>query len=213
MSPFGPDPQTFFANVYRGPAPWDIGAAQPALQALFAALPPEGPVLDAGCGTGDLAIALAERGLPTLGVDFVAAAITEAERRAAVQTRAVRQRLALRVGDVLRPADITPSAWGPPFGTVVDSGFFHLLDDPARDAFVTNLRRALAPRGRYYLLAFAVTFAGPNVPRAVTEDEVRRRFDSAAGWRLLHCAPAMFTSRIAPVPAVVACAQRRDFQA
>jgi SAM-dependent methyltransferase len=208
MSPFGPDPQAFFTGVYRGPAPWDIGAAQPALEALFTALPPEGPVLDAGCGTGDLAIALAGRGLAALGVDFIPAAITEAKRRAAMQTRTVQERLAFRVGDALRPAGISPSAWGPPFGAVVDSGFFHLLDDPARDAFVASLWRALAPRGRYYLLAFAVTFPGPNVPRAVTEDELRRRFAPATGWRLLHCASATFASRVAPVPAVVACVER-----
>ncbi|HYD52865.1 MAG TPA: class I SAM-dependent methyltransferase [Gemmatimonadaceae bacterium] len=208
MHPFGPDPQAFFADVYRGPAPWDVGAAQPALETLLDALPPTGPVLDVGCGTGDLAIALARRGLPTLGVDFVPAAIAEAERRVAELPRADRERLAFRVDDALRPADLPPSAWGPPFGAVVDSGFLHLFDDAARDAFVRELGDALAPGGRYYLLAFAVTFSGPNLPREVTEAEVRRRFAPGAGWRLLHCAPATFESRVAPVPAVVACAER-----
>ena len=31
MSRFGPGPQAFFDAVYRDPAPWDIGEAQPAL--------------------------------------------------------------------------------------------------------------------------------------------------------------------------------------
>jgi hypothetical protein len=62
--------------------------------------------------------------------------------------------------------------------------------------------------GRYYLLAFAVTFPGSHVPRAVDEGEVRRRFSPAAGWRILHCAPATFTSRVGPVPALAACIER-----
>jgi SAM-dependent methyltransferase len=208
MNTFGPDPQGFFSDVYRAQAPWDVGAAQPALEALFTAVPPAGPVLDVGCGTGDLTIALAERGLPALGIDFVPAAIAEAERRAATLPRTARERLAFRVDDALRPSALAPSAWGPPFGAVVDSGFLHLFDDSRRDAFVADLGRALAPGGRYYLLAFGVTFDGPNMPRAVTEAEVRRRLAPAAGWRLLRCASATFVSRVAPVPAIVACAER-----
>jgi len=209
MSRFGPDPRAFFAEVYRDAAPWDVGRAQPALVDLFAAHPPEGPVLDAGCGTGDLVIALAERGSSVLGVDFVDAAIAEARSRAAALPPEVRARLHFRVGDALRPSALEPSAWGPPFGAVVDSGFMHLLDDAERDGYVAELARALRQGGRLYLLAFAVTFPGAGMPSAVEEAEVRRRFAPSAGWRLLHCGPATFESRVAPpVPAVAACVER-----
>jgi SAM-dependent methyltransferase len=203
MTLFGPDPQAFFADVYQAAAPWDVGEEQPALSALFATFPPSGPVLDVGCGTGDLAIALARRGLAVLGVDFVQAAIVEAESRAALLPSDVRQRLEFRVADAMRP-----SALGAPFGAVVDSGFLHLFDDAERDRFATDLARALRPGGRYYLLAFAVTFPGPHMPRAVEEIEVRRRFTPAAGWRILHCEPASFASRVAEVPALAACIER-----
>jgi len=161
-----------------------------------------GPVLDVGCGTGDLAIAVARRGVDVLGVDFVEAAIAEAESRARSLPDEVRRRLAFQVGDALRP-----SALGAPFGAVVDSGFLHLFDDAERDGFVEDLARALRPGGRYYLLAFAVTFPAPNVPRAVEEDEVRRRFSPEAGWRVLHCAAATFESRVGVVPATAACVE------
>jgi SAM-dependent methyltransferase len=82
MSNFGPDPHAFFAAVYQAEAPWDIGAPQPALLELLAEVPPEGPILDVGCGSGDLGIALAQRGVEVLGVDFVEAAISQARAKA-----------------------------------------------------------------------------------------------------------------------------------
>jgi SAM-dependent methyltransferase len=43
----------------------------------------EGPTLDAGCGPGRLTAALAEAGLPALGVDISAEAVRQARRRGA----------------------------------------------------------------------------------------------------------------------------------
>jgi SAM-dependent methyltransferase len=49
-----------------------------------------GPVLDIGCGPGRLVVALAERGVPALGVDASPAAVHQAvERRAAALVRSV----------------------------------------------------------------------------------------------------------------------------
>ncbi len=49
-----------------------------------------GPVLDIGCGPGRLVVALAERGVPTLGVDASPVAVGQAvERRAAALVRSV----------------------------------------------------------------------------------------------------------------------------
>lgn len=50
----------------------------------------DGPVLDIGCGPGRLVVALAERGVPALGVDASPAAVDQAvERRAAALVRSV----------------------------------------------------------------------------------------------------------------------------
>src|SRR5690606_16056926 len=121
MSRFGPDPRAFFDNVYEGPAPWDVGAPQPALIELIREFRPEGRVLDLGCGTGDLAIALAEQGCDVLGIDFVEAAITEARRRAEQLPDEVRSRVEFAVADALHPSRLQQR-----FGAITDCGFFHL---------------------------------------------------------------------------------------
>ncbi len=200
MSRFGPDPRQFFDAVYRETAPWDVGAAQPALTSLFDEYPPAGPVLDVGCGSGDLAIALARRGLRVLGVDFIEAPIEQAKARARALPPAAADLLEFRVGDALRP-----SALGTELGAVVDSGFLHLFDPGDRDGFVAELATAIRPGGRYYLLGFSVTFGIPNAPREVTEEEVRARFRPERGWEIKVCRPAEFLSRVAP-PAPATCA-------
>src|SRR5687767_11906500 len=81
MSRFGAQPEEFFSEVYRETPPWDIGAAQPALLELLQRIPPVAPILDVGCGSGDLAIALAHAGHDVLGVDFVPAAIAQANEK------------------------------------------------------------------------------------------------------------------------------------
>lgn len=203
MSRFGPDPQAFFDAVYREPAPWDIGRPQPDMAALLAEHPPTSPVLDVGCGSGDLAVALAEGGHDVLGVDFVAEAIAQAQRKRDALPPDVARRLDFRVADALRP-----SLLGRSFGAVVDSGFYHLFDPDACARFVEDLALALAPGGRYYLHAFAVEFPIPNTPRAITEAELRSLFTPERGWRVLTIRPGEFLSRIAPVPAILACAER-----
>src|SRR5262245_22929677 len=99
MSRFGPDPRGFFDAVYRDVPPWDVGGPQPALTALFDAHPPAGLVLDVGCGSGDLAIALAERGCRVVGVDFVPAAIDHAREKARSLAPNVAERVEFLVAD------------------------------------------------------------------------------------------------------------------
>lgn len=206
MSRFGPDPQTFFDTVYRDVPPWDVGGAQPALDALFAECAPEGPILDVGCGSGDLALALARAGHRVVGVDFVEAAVELARAKAAALPAETASLIEFRVADALRPSQMSG-----PFRSVVDSGFLHLFDADERDHFARELAATLPEGGRYYLLAFAVTFPIPNAPAAVTEDEVRSRFSRAAGWDVRVCRPAEFHSRVAPpVPATCAVVERRN---
>jgi SAM-dependent methyltransferase len=193
----------FFDSIYRETPPWNIGAVQPALLALFDEYPPTAPVLDVGCGSGDLAIALAQRGLHAVGVDVVEAAIAQARAKAEAEPPEVARLLEFQVGDALRPTLLQRR-----FGAVVDSGFFHLFEQDQRDAFARELADTLLPGGRLYLLEFATEFDMPNTPRKVTEDELWARFNAENGWRILSVRPAQFESRIAPVPAVAACIER-----
>ena len=166
-------------------------------------IPPDDPILDVGCGSGDLSVALATAGHVVLGVDFVATAIEQARTKTERLPADVRERLEFSVGDAFLPSRLARS-----FGAVVDSGFFHLFDPEDGDRFADELSRVLAPGGRYYVLAFAVTFPVPNTPRAVSEAEIRARFTPERGWRIRECRSAEFQSRIAPVPATCACIER-----
>lgn len=205
MSRFGSDPLAFFETVYTEPAPWDIGKVQPAMAALLADYPPEGPVLDVGCGSGDLAVHVAKLGLPTLGVDFVDEAIAQALAKRDALPPDVAERLDFRVADGLRPSHL-----GQTFGAVVDSGFFHLFPPAECGPYVEDLARAIRPGGRLYLHEFAIEFPVPNVPRAVTEAEVRERFVPERGWRVVAVRSGGFLSRVAPdpTPATLACVER-----
>lgn len=204
MSRFGPDPHAFFDAVYEGSAPWEIGTVQPAMASLIEQFPPSDPIIDLGCASGDLAIHLARLGHDVLGVDFVEKAIDEANRKRAGLDEDVAGRLTFRVGDALRPSSL-----GPAFGSAFDSGFLHLLDTDESDLLVDDLSRALRSGGRLYLHEFAVEFPVANVPRAVTESELRERFTESAGWRVLEIQSAEFLNTVAaPTPAIVACLER-----
>ncbi|HSB00755.1 MAG TPA: methyltransferase domain-containing protein [Anaerolineales bacterium] len=204
MSRFGPDPRAFFDAVYQGIAPWEVGGPQPAMAALFNEYPPMDPALDVGCGSGDLAIYLAQRGLQVTGIDFVEAAITQAREKAGALPPEVANLLGFQMADALQPSLLQRQ-----FGSVVDSGFLHLLESEECDRFVEDLALTLLPGGRYYLLAFAVEFPMPNLPRRVTADELRARFTLEKGWNIQDIRTAEFLSRVAPpVPAIGACIER-----
>ena len=206
MSRFGPDPRSFFDSVYGDIPPWDIGGPQPAMSVLLGEYPPVDPVLDLGCGSGDLSIYLAELGHQTLGVDFVDTAIAHANEKARALPPDVARLLDFRVGDATKPSSL-----GVRFGSVVDSGFFHLLDPAECDRFVEDLAASLLPGGRYYMHEFAIEFPIENVPRAITEDELRARFNPETGWLVHDIRPAEFLSRVAsPTAAIAACFERQS---
>ncbi len=198
--------KNFFNPAYGQTPPWDIGAPQPELMALLDEYPPTGPVLEVGCGTGELALALAELGLTVLGVDLSETAITQARAKAAAATPEVARLVAFRVGDALHP-----SQFQGPFKAVVDSGFFHLFESGERKQFIAELAATLKDGGRYYLLGFAINSPLPNAPRQVLESELRELFPSERGWRILALRPAQFlirSTRSNQVSAIAACIER-----
>jgi 2-polyprenyl-3-methyl-5-hydroxy-6-metoxy-1,4-benzoquinol methylase len=75
--------QPWDASYHDGPAPWDIGRPQPAIERLAREGAFAGAVLDAGCGTGENALHLALLGLRVLGVDVAETALSIARAKAA----------------------------------------------------------------------------------------------------------------------------------
>src|SRR5258705_748201 len=113
-----------FEDFYDGKAPWDIGKPQ----GTFAAVADRvtGPILDAGCGTGEHALFFAARGHRVTGIDFVEEALRRARAKAAG--------LGLAVEFLVRDATALGD-WGERFASVVDRGLLHCFsaDDRGRD--------------------------------------------------------------------------------
>ncbi len=174
----------FFEKAYHGTPPWDIGRAQREFVQLEESGDIHGSVLDVGCGKGDNALYLAERGHKVWGVDSVKSVIEIA--RAKAEARGIAAIFSIQ--DSLHLASI-----GRLFDTVIDSGFFHTLSDQARPVYVGNLHSVIRPEGSYFMLAFSELEPGCYGPRRVTQQEIREAY--SPGWRINWIRPAVFESR------------------
>ena len=168
-----------FESLYAGPAPWDIDRPQGRFTATADWV--TGPVLDAGCGTGENALFFAARGHQVTGIDFVEEAIRRARRKAAERDLPVQ----LLVKDATTLGD-----WGERFASVIDCGLFHVFSDADRRRYVHGLARVVLPGGRVFLLCFSDAEPGTEGPRRVSRQELYDAF--ADGWKLELVQPARF---------------------
>jgi 2-polyprenyl-3-methyl-5-hydroxy-6-metoxy-1,4-benzoquinol methylase len=172
--PHGSGVERFEAHYAGAPgAGWEIDHPQP----LFAELASQGlfrsPVLDVGCGTGEIALMTAALGLNTTGVDAAPTGIAIAARKARERGLAA----AFLVHDVLALAGLKQQ-----FSTVLDCGLFHCFQDEERPALVASLRAVLPEGGRYFMMCFSDLEPGLWGPRRVTQAEIETSF--TAGWRI-----------------------------
>jgi SAM-dependent methyltransferase len=183
-----PDPGSRAADwdraYTRNWAPWDIGRPQPAFLRLADAGEIASPVLDAGCGTGEHALLLAARGMEVVGVDLAPTAVARAREKA--RTRGLDADFL--VGDVLALDRL-----GRRFATVIDSGTFHVFDDPDRARYVRSLASVLESGGVLHLLCFSELTPGTEGPRRVTQAELRDAF--ADGWDVRRIEATRFDVR------------------
>lgn len=163
-------------------APWDIGRPQPVWVGFVDEI--RSPVLDSGCGTGEHALLLAERGMEVVGIDVSSRAIELAKEKASRRGLEVD----FVVGDVLSLGDL-----GRSFATVIDSAVFHVFDDTERARYTKSLASVLEPGGVLFLLAFSEHTPGDDGPRRVTQAELRAAF--ADGWEVQRIEPALIEVR------------------
>jgi SAM-dependent methyltransferase len=160
-----------FEDLYAGPAPWDIGQPQGRFVAIADRV--TGPILDAGCGTGEHALFFAARGHRVIGIDFVDEAIRRARVKAAERGLAV---------EFLVKDATTLGDWGERFASAIDFGLFHCFSDDDRQRYVRGLARVLEPGGRLFLMCFSDEEPGAEGPRRVSRQELGDAFTD--GWEV-----------------------------
>src|SRR5438477_8632586 len=134
------------ASYHGRPAPWDIGRPQPAIVRLASEGRFAGPVLDAGCGTGENALHVASLGLAVLGVDVAETALAIA--RAKADDRGVD--VEFEVADSLHLQRL-----GRKFETVLDCGLFHTFDGDERPRYAASLASVTEYGGTLYMVCFS----------------------------------------------------------
>ncbi|KHL11126.1 methyltransferase family protein [Mumia flava] len=169
------------ASYTQGPAPWDLGRPQPAIVRLAEAGAFCGPVLDAGCGTGENALHVASLGVEVLGVDVAPTAIAEARTKAAARGSGAQGATArFEVGDAFDLAVL-----GRRFATVLDCGMFHTCDADERPRYVASLAVATERGGTLHVLCLGDE--GEDVgPHPVSRGELRAAFAPATGWEVVR---------------------------
>lgn len=209
-----------FDAIYAGRTPigrrasWEIGRAQPVLADLPADPRITGEILDAGCGTGELTLALARRGHPVTGVDISAVAIKRARAAAAK----VGVPVEFVVGNALTLPDYRDR-----FDTVVDCGLFDVCPTADQAGYAAALHRACRPGATVFMLELSAAatrsvlagFAALGLPTQAFEHlphlkpaDLADAF--AIGWQPLTLTESTMTVRLpgateeSTVPAIYA---------
>lgn len=185
-----------FDEQYQATPVWNTGRPQKAYVDRFTSAPPQSPVLDIGCGSGDLAIYVAGLGCDVLGVDFAPTAIAQATANAL----AANSKASFKVHDIFSQPGLDRS-----FKTVLDCCFFHTLSDASRANYAQRLRSLLEPNGLIYMLCNADQVGIGQ--RAVTKQTLEGVF--ATGWSILGVEPCVMEIAFIPagrgMPGIFAC--------
>jgi SAM-dependent methyltransferase len=137
--------------------------------------------IDLGCGAGNYAIYLAERGFEVTGVDFSPTAVKIAGENASRKG----VKCNFFVADVIEELDRVSQTWD----FAYEWGLLHHILPEQRQKYVANVRRILNPEGKYLSVCFSekdAGFGGPGKCRNTrlgtdlyfsSEDELKGLFE------------------------------------
>jgi SAM-dependent methyltransferase len=168
--------------------PWQLDGPQPAVVELAESGQIVGPVLECGCGLGDNALYLAERGYQVTAFDAAATAIKRDQAKAAER--------GLPVNFVVADATTLTGIEGE-FRTVVESAMMHCLDTVARHDYLAALWRLCRPGTRLHILTFTDAAGGAfTLPAPLDEASLRDLFSD--GWRIERMVRGHYTTALTP---------------
>jgi SAM-dependent methyltransferase len=154
--------------------PWRLDGPQPIVTELADSGQITGPVLECGCGLGDNALFLAERGHQVTAIDAAPTAIEQDRAKASERGLAVD----FRVADATRLEGLTGG-----FNTVLDSAMMHCLTDEQRRDYLAAAHRVTQPGARLHVLCFSGEVGGTfQLPGHTDEASLRR--DLGEHWRV-----------------------------
>jgi len=173
------------ASYHDGPAPWDVGRPQPPIVRVASEGGFAGPVLDAGCGTGENTLHVASQGLSVLGVDVAETALAIAREKA--ESREIDAEFAIADAFHLERLDRK-------FQTVMDCGLFHTFNADERPLYVASVASVTEHGGTVYVLCFSDE--GPDTgPHPISQADLRAVFNPGTGWNIAAIEPDRVLTR------------------
>ncbi len=172
-----------YKNMSLEEVPWNMETPpEPLVELVDSGKVQPCKTIDMGCGAGNYAVYLAERGFKVTGVDFSQTAIKIARENASRKG----VKCNFFVADVIEELDKINQTWDFVYGW----GLLHHILPEQRQKYVENVRRILNPSGRYLSVCFSredTGFGGSGKFRKTSlgsvlyfssEDELRELFES-----------------------------------
>ena len=182
-----PNKKTDFEEWYQTVPPWDIGRPQRVFIELEKQNKLKGKILDVGCGTGENALFLAQKGYELYGIDLSSTAIKKAHQKCTERNL----KATFKTHDALKLDQL-----GGVFDVALDCGLFHCFTDTERSIFVEQLYNVLTPQGSYFFLCFSDKELREGGPRRISKNEIEKTFSQS--WKILSLSETIFENTLHP---------------